>query len=711
MVKPFVLLDAGMSASDALERLARNGFWLSPDQPAARARLESLSRKLHRPAAALAATLRRDPGRHAVAIRGQVGPRRLWHVLELSNVLAACSQAQPTTLLEQVMKLGEDDAVPAIPLPERGETPLSAGVIVDAGIPVAISLGVPGERTFRFETVAMSEADSRSRSAQRAERDSTAVAALAEIWPRIEVPGAVVQDQMFDVVIGFAASKDGSVVGAAFAGLPSCGAFDVDIELSADEAVVTSEHWTRTVHVEANRILDASASFRLVARPLARDDRPAITMLQVRYLMRGSVCGVAARPLLVLRSAADAGQANFADGAAPGSAITLRAEADPPDLTIEIAKLDDNVSSGHYVCRISSPHGLAAPCGPFPLNLGQDARTYARSLVDEVRMCAGGELLQDVLEGHARGIAQRLPRAVFDALREVAHLTRPSIPAVLIVSAEPFIPWELAWVEPPLDPQAPGFLGTQAIVGRWLRDTQPTTSPPLQSVPQRPAVNPLAGLKVRHMAVMAAWYKETSALRRLPKAEQEAAQIVKEWSAVPLAAVQRSVHDMLHGTLVNGMDVVGAVEAVHFAGHGDFDPTQPVSSALFLEDGTALRSIIFRSARYGGDRQPIMFLNACMLGIGGDMLGDMGGFPGDSLRGGFGGVIGALWEVNDEVARQFALEFWRRALPLDGSRGQSVGSILREMRSAPTGPDAPAATQLAYVYYGHPRLVLERATS
>jgi CHAT domain-containing protein len=155
-----------------------------------------------------------------------------------------------------------------------------------------------------------------------------------------------------------------------------------------------------------------------------------------------------------------------------------------------------------------------------------------------------------------------------------------------------------------------------------------------------------------------------------------------------------------------------AVEAVHFAGHGDFDPKQTDSSVLMLSEGRPLPSIMFRSANYGGEKQPtpLFFLNGCMIGVGGELLGDMGGFPGNCLKGGFGGVVGALWEVDDKVAHEIALEFWRRALPAGGGKPEPVGEILRDLRGKYSAAAAvPESTYLAYVYYGHPRLTLQRA--
>jgi len=393
----------------------------------------------------------------------------------------------------------------------------------------------------------------------------------------------------------------------------------------------------------------------------------------------------------------------------PGEAtpVTFVADQQVPDLTIEITKPDRNASSGQYSCRFYSPHALVTPRGPFPMDLGQDAKTFAKAIAEEMRVFADSELLGKTLEGIGRLVAQCLPAEVFDALEEVAADAGESPPAVLIVSAEPYVPWELAWLDEPLDATRPSYLGAQALVGRWLRDARATTMPGLDSVAQRPATHPLAKITVRHIATMAAWYKPESGLCRLRNAELEAQAIVSTYGAIALDGNAQSMRRLLDANLVP----IGAADALHFAGHGDFDPTQPDASALFLEDGTPLRSTQFRAARYGGALQPLLFLNACMLGVGGQLLGDMAGFPGSALRGGFGGVLGALWEIDDAVAHEVALEFWRRALPPWPRRGEPIGAILRDLRARYVCDTAsvPEATYLAYVFYGHPRLMLERA--
>lgn len=283
------------------------------------------------------------------------------------------------------------------------------------------------------------------------------------------------------------------------------------------------------------------------------------------------------------------------------------------------------------------------------------------------------------------------------------------MPTVLIASAESYVPWELATLDSPLDMQRPAVLGAQARVGRWLRPSltsQQTTG--LRARVVKPPVLPPERIEVRHMAVMAGMYKPASGLARLVNAEAEASDLVATFGAVPLAASPEALAQLLEAHVINGFQAIGGVDAVHFAGHGNFDSTRTDSAQLFLSDGTPMSSQLFYDTSYGGTQQPLIFLNACMSGIGGDVLGEVAGFPGDCMHGGFGGVIGALWEVDDALAGQIAKQFWRQALPSGGGTAVPVAEILRDLRAAYTG-NSPPATVLAYVFYGHPNLTLSRA--
>jgi CHAT domain-containing protein len=210
------------------------------------------------------------------------------------------------------------------------------------------------------------------------------------------------------------------------------------------------------------------------------------------------------------------------------------------------------------------------------------------------------------------------------------------------------------------------------------------------------------------MAVMAGLYKKKeSQLNPLPGAVQEAAEILQAYNALEMPATLGAFTELLDRELKRNFQPVGGADAFHFAGHGYFDPAWSDGAVLYLSNGDTLPPILFEGAKYGGEQQPFFFLNACMLGIGGEVLNDIAGFPGHCLRGGFGALLGALWVVDDSVARDVAIEFWRRALAPGGAE-EPVAAVLRDIRSK-YDSKAPQTTYLAYVFYGHPRLSLKRS--
>lgn len=718
-------LDAEMTAGEVLARLAANGLWLDPRHPTATERIDAVRSRSERKFEAVAKFLHRDPARYGATIRRQLGTRILWYARAITKVLSRCTESDAGAKLWRVLDLEEGDSDRPVSLGEVHESQGVSAVVLESGFPISVTIGVQDfgipRGSVGLPPVATVELGGyRSGAGPVAAAPTGGHAPDAETgsssaWPRIDAPKQVPALREFEVTVGFAPTRQGDVQGGRVS-LPFSAEepeLDLTIELSAGPELTCKGDWRQDLRVRADKLYETAAAFRLVGSEPTNAARAWLTTLEVRYILQGKVCGVASRPLAIVSAQDVAGPAapesgtEWTETGAVASAVVLVPDPEPPDLTIEISKPDGNSATGTYVCRLRSPHGIATPAGPFQINLGADARTFARQLVDEVRLFAGDPLLDSTLTAAGRLVAKKLPREFFAALAEVSLIAKPRPPAVLIVSAEPYVPWELAWVKSSGDPTRPAFLGAQAVVGRWLRDSSGQDDPSDED--PRPAVHPLGVIDVKRIAVMAAWYQAATGMRRLPMAEAEARTLASAHQGIELQAQSEQLRDLLGAKLRVGTDPVD-VQAVHFAGHGDFDPTATDPAVLYLQNGKPVRSNHFRAAKYGGKRQPLIFLNACMLGIGGETLGDMGGFPGNSLRGGFGGVLGALWEVDDQVAHDIALEFWKRALPAAPGPGEPVADILRDLRARYDGDATPApiATYLSYVFYGHPRLRLQR---
>jgi CHAT domain-containing protein len=66
-------------------------------------------------------------------------------------------------------------------------------------------------------------------------------------------------------------------------------------------------------------------------------------------------------------------------------------------------------------------------------------------------------------------------------------------------------------------------------------------------------------------------------------------------------------------------------------------------------------------------------------------------------------VVAPLWSIDDRVAHEVAVRFYRRAM-----NGEAPADILRSERAAFRDTPTPASsTCLAYQFFGHPALRLE----
>ncbi|MGV8991224.1 MAG: CHAT domain-containing protein [Thiobacillus sp.] len=749
LVRPCVVLDGALTVSEVIARLARQGYWLDSAHPVVRAVIEESAEVLNLPVETVANQLARPFSVVGVAIRRQWYANILWYARPVIEVMVGCYEAlDPDQPVFLALDLHEEDSLPLIATPAAGEVPEAEGIVYARGVPVAVALENWGAPVAMAAAVDAADHDSDVRFSRHAADDAEDFGELFSLpasrspdarasasrgasagfepappprdvraWPRIDAPDYVPAHTSFNVVVGLAMSQQAGVTGGEVVFVPPPGktSIDVEVALVADGVELVEDSpgvpmgWSRVMTVDVDHPATAQVTFKLKGLEPDAAEPARLVQLEVRYSYDGSVCGTASRRLVIGRADApdfdlptDHGTP-WLDQPHTASSISVKPDPDAADLTIEIFKPDGNPGKGSYVCRLTSPHALTSPRGPFRIELDDDAMGFAKMIVNQVRAYSSNAIVDNLLVSHGKRIARALGSEVITALREVADCVKPAPPTVLLVSAEPYVPWELAYLDPPLDASRPYYLGAQAIVGRWLRERTGTSD--------KPPVLPPARISIKHMAVMAGMYKAESGLNNLPEAEAEAKALQKTYDALPLAASLQAVKQLLDARLEHNFERIGGVEAIHFAGHGDYDPTTPDSAVLYLSDGTPLFASLFGSAQYGGAQSPVFFLNACMAGIGDELLGDAGGFPGNCLDGGFGAMLGALWEIDDKVAHQLAIRFWQRVMPIGGGQPEPVGAVLRDLRAlyVPDPVKAPTTTYLAYVYYGHPRLTLQMA--
>jgi hypothetical protein len=439
------------------------------------------------------------------------------------------------------------------------------------------------------------------------------------------------------------------------------------------------ESWRNELKVMAARPFP-SIVLHLTAEP--QDSQVRSRRIRANYLVEGQSIGFAVRAVSVVEHA---GLREQVEARPHPAASTIGVPGAESAAALTITILQEDSDRGELLWTFATPHaGIQVPDQPISKDVGSDPARFARQLVEKVNAREGKVGLYSFLRGIGREIADHVPPPVWNALREIGAKSPGKPPTVLILSEEPYIPWELAVMPQPLDAATPPFLAAQASVGRWVLPEA-----------DRPRVPPPLEVEVRSAAVISGVY-DSPTWRRLEEAEEEARQLAQQYrSVVSVDATHRMVTRCLGGD--------PEADLLHFAVHGIYDPNG-IQNGLVLVDEATLDPYDVKGVDLR--RSPFVFLNACQVGAGDRILGDYAGPAAAFLYAGASGVIAPLWSVKDTLAREIALEFYRKV-----AAGEQPALILREERAKFRESDDPvSATYLAYQFFGHPELRLRGLT-
>ena len=503
--------------------------------------------------------------------------------------------------------------------------------------------------------------------------DDTATAAPAdddvpdqrEVYPLLEAPPAVDAGATFRLTVGIAEDPTPGLLTDGHFTVPTA-PFQLTVSLMMHGfETVDGSPAVRTLSV------DEQHPFPRVDIDLIAVDSPTLRpgrVIRAVYAADGTTLGSATTSIAV----------GTAPRATPPRPVRVWPfPSDPkPDLVITIGRGNDRAQR-RLEWDVQSPHeGVVLPAAPVPLDLDEGAAgEFAVRLMRGVEARVGKPDLGTYLRGAQRLVARQVPPAVWDALASVrAQVARPS---VLLATTEAYVPWELAAV-PASWGEGSTVLGAVVRLSRW--------SYPLEG--SDPAPEPQ--LKARAIAVVKGTYAGTAAL---PEAEAEADGLVDEYGAVPVPADIDRVVDLLAGT--------PEADVIHFAVHGRLDQTGQ-RDGLLMNDLTPLDPLVVAGSP---PRSRLVFLNACQVGQGQQLLGFYVGLAAAFIESGAQAVVAPLWKVDDLAAREFAERLYAAAFV-----GAEMADFFARERAqaAAAEPGTPEATVLAYLYFGHPRLTLVR---
>jgi hypothetical protein len=375
---------------------------------------------------------------------------------------------------------------------------------------------------------------------------------------------------------------------------------------------------------------------------------------------------------------------------APGMEVTPEVAPPPPvaeiddgasaaDLTITI--LDTGAKDYRHYRMIVDAAGGAHWEGDWVLSQRSDelVKTAMDAFVasDETQTGTTGRIA--ALTGAGIDMFDATPEGFKTLFWNLVDTTKPK--TMLIVSEEPYIPWELMvptrWRNNAREDREP--IGVEFAVGRWVH---------------RQHISPPQRLSFKETYVVAPRY---SAERRLPLAEKEAKLVAKAFP--PSRRIDPASVTTLD-TSVGGGDVT----LLHFVCHGKADAPQTIymdneQDNLNTLQVKALKGFLRTFPR----TRTFVFLNACEVGRPAPSLVGIGGLANEFLAVGAGAVIAPLWSVADNVASDVAKTFYETVRKAPKTTFASILQGIRRKAYTGTAED----TWAAYCFYGDPKAALQ----
>lgn len=460
--------------------------------------------------------------------------------------------------------------------------------------------------------------------------------------------------------------------------------FDLEVWLSATDHFVIEEPRVAKLVLDADQPATAKLMFLGRVREDVASGKDAAIFAYFFY--NGRPSGRVSRNVRIVVGERPAETARASDAPPPiRDSLAVDAGAPMPDLSIDIT--DPTRNRRNLKCRVVARQlPVAEQPAPEDWNLASESGDLVRAFMDEFMSPAATPAERVLsLKGAGQSLYEAAPESFKQAYWTLVDRGTPPH-SILIVSQEPFIPWELMIPfrrrpDGTLE-RRPQPLGVECAVGRWLHEghVAPSTRVPLVDsfviAPTYPGPKP-------------------SPLRKT------AEEIQLVLAAVPGTRVQPA--DVLSIGEQLGQ---GGRSLVHFACHGADSPKAGIQ-AVFLDGGVSrLTSIAvgqIDGVMTAFQKKPLVFLNACEVGRPAIALVGIGGFAKAFIDLGAAGVIAPLWSVSDTTAFDVAQRFYSAAKQTAGNESPpSFAEILAGIRKLAYDPAVGDDTYAAYIFYGDP---------
>ena len=436
---------------------------------------------------------------------------------------------------------------------------------------------------------------------------------------------------------------------------------------------------SNTQFIEVERDDDSEVRFVLTPRKLGKHT------IKVRFYQNGKLIGKATRNILVSEQPVEVN----VEQPDPSAGLELKPSKVPPqDLELYIAYSDSDKTLSFELHSVFEEVGYTRKKKGSKILKGsplEKMQTIYKEMDKLAKIRPASEEDKVRLENRLASIGNNLwDELIPDKLKEEYWKFKSRVNSVLILSEEPWIPWEMLKPYRYNDQDEEEndlFWCQQFSISRWLSSDAGTadelTFKTSRSIAPANSNLPSAQAEVDFLEHLSSLYPDLLTKARFT----DSAEVLDSLKYEDLSVF-------------------------HFACHGAFDSKSPNDSAIKLSDGPLRPSDIH--ARFGGKRQrPLIFINACHGGRAEFSFTGLGGWAKRMVDSRAGAFIGAMWEVNDKLALQFAQTFYKAFLQDNETIAESFRIAREEIRKkAPYN-----STWLAYTLYADPEGRVKRKTT
>jgi hypothetical protein len=461
---------------------------------------------------------------------------------------------------------------------------------------------------------------------------------------------------------------------------------DIEVMLAATDHFAVEGECIKTLSMHRDDERSPDVTFDLTVRADASPDgAPPMLTAYLTYQHRPSGRVHRSVEIQGIAAAAETPAEESIPEPIAADELAIDARAEPADLTVDVVRTPDNDGRHFLVTLRTTLLDDFAMTEPEPWNFPQETDAYVAEMMNQFTLKGASAFdRQASLKGAGVALWEKAPTCFQNLFWRLIDEAQP-LRTIYVASEEPHIPWELMRPRRPLPDggvEQRDVLGVEFVIGRWVH---PGHRSPKQQEP------------VDESYVVAPTY----AVKPLKTAPEEAQWVCERFGGTQVTpATQARLDEMLRER---------PVDLLHFVAHGKSNPQAP--QTLLLEEGAVFNSLQVR----GMDglenacraKAPLVFLNACEVGVATPSLVGAGGFASEFISAGARCVVAPIWSVKDSLAHEVAVAFYEAALE---QPTRPFADILRDIRARAYEAADGEDTYAAYCFYGDPLTSLQAST-